>query len=271
MQDWRWSISMTPFSLVSKTIPVVSTPPRRRILNQSLAERMAHELSAGHMSDEPRTAESERRELRQALSLSLRSGKGGRRAVASSVKPWKPDSESLKPRAPGRVRCDRGQTVWQTVVARLACRRRATARTGADPSGPARALYRPPCMEHRPDRECFPRAMERGGTLQTGQKGWCRALGAFASMVRQLLATTHLRDGNWPRTGQPGPPRLRHPKVRKGHDEDTIRDRRDIGASPGEATRTPCHDIARPGSDPRTTGLCRHVQSRALDACIYFI
>src|ERR1019366_2168095 len=102
-----------------------------------------------------------------------------------------------KPRAPGRVRCGRGQRARRRVVARMAGRRCATARVRADPPGPPRALYRPPCLEHRSDRECFSRAVERGGTLPPRQEGWGGAMGPFSSVVRQLLAITHLRYGDW--------------------------------------------------------------------------
>jgi hypothetical protein len=51
--------------------------PAAADLNQTPAERLAHELSAGHGSDEPQTADvAERRDLRQQLTRSLHAGKG---------------------------------------------------------------------------------------------------------------------------------------------------------------------------------------------------
>jgi hypothetical protein len=55
----------------------VGITPAPTGLNQTPAERLAHELSSGHAPDEARTAENaERRELRQSLTRSLHSGKG---------------------------------------------------------------------------------------------------------------------------------------------------------------------------------------------------
>jgi hypothetical protein len=88
------------------------------------------------------------------------------------------------------------------------------------------------------------------------QKRRCGALGPFSSVVRQLLANTHLRYCDWPRTGQPGTSGNRHSKVRTRHDENAVRYRSDISPCPGEAAGTPCDGSARAGSDTRTAVLC---------------
>jgi hypothetical protein len=157
------------------------------------------------------------------------------------------------------------------LIVRLAHRRGATALAGADSPGPARAFYRPPYLEHREDRACFPRAVECRGTLPTGQQRWGGAIGSFSSVVRQLSATTHLRHRDWPRTGQPGTPGKRHSKVRTGHDENAVRHRSDISPNTGEAAGTPCHGSTRAGSDTRAAVLCRDLRTRTMDACTSFI
>ncbi len=64
-------------STETKAEQFVGMGPAPSDLNQTPAERLAHELSAGHASDEPRTQDAaERRELRQSLARSLRQGKG---------------------------------------------------------------------------------------------------------------------------------------------------------------------------------------------------
>ena len=81
-------------------------------------------------------------------------------------------------------------------IASLARRCGATATAGAYAPGPAGLVYRSSSLEHRPNRACFSRPMERGGTIPSGQEGWRGALGAFPSVGRQFVAIAHVRHGD---------------------------------------------------------------------------
>ena len=114
-------------------------------------------------------------------------------------------------------------------------------------------------------RACFPRAVERGGTLPAGQEGRSSAMGPFSSVVRQLLANTHLRYSDRPRTGQSGTLGNRQSKVGAEHDENAVRHRSDISPRPGEAAGAACDGGARTGSDGRTANVCRNVRLGTLE------
>ena len=98
-------------------------------------------------------------------------------------------------------------------------------------------------------------------------------MGTFSSVVRQLLAITHLRYSDWPRIGKLGTSGTRQSKVSKGHDEDAVRGSKQhrCVSGPSNWGRPATVLPLRAGPDcVRHACLCRDLRTGALDALYFF-
>src|SRR5205807_1703907 len=117
-----------------------------------------------------------------------------------------------------------GATAGRASIASLARRSGTAAATGAHAPGPTCVVYRPPCLEHGPNRARLSGAVERGRTVPAGQEGRSGTLGALTSVGRRFVATTHLCHSTGPGAGEPGASGPGASKVDAEHDEDVGRD-----------------------------------------------